>query len=124
MVIPSLIKKAMENDVLEVWGDGTPIRDLIYVDDVARGMIQMVKNKVIEPVNLGSGNGVTIKEVARIIAEYFNIDIKWNKSKPMGDRKRVMNINRAESYGFNPIVTLKDGIIKTIEWYKKNKDVL
>ena len=64
MVVPSLIKKAMENDVLEVWGDGSPIRDFIYSEDVARGMLHMVKNKVTEPVNLGSGTGITIKELA------------------------------------------------------------
>jgi len=68
MVIPSLIKKAVENDKLEVWGDGSPIRDLIYAEDVARGMIHMVENKVTEPVNLASGTGVTIKEIAEIIA--------------------------------------------------------
>ena len=111
MVVPSLIKKAMENDVLEVWGDGSPIRDLIYADDVARGMIHMVTNKVTEPVNLGSGTGVTIKEVA-------GKEIRWDATKPMGDMKRLMSTERAESYGFIPKVSLQDGIKKTIEWYE------
>ena len=62
MVIPSLIKKAVENDKLEVWGDGSPIRDLIYAEDVAKGMIHMVDNKVTEPVNLASGTGITIRD--------------------------------------------------------------
>tara|TARA_B100000902_G_scaffold328827_1_gene325063 strand:- start:301 stop:1209 length:909 start_codon:yes stop_codon:yes gene_type:complete len=124
MVIPSLIKKAMENDVLSVWGDGSPIRDLIYAEDVARGMIHMVKNEVKEPVNLGSGTGVTIKEVAEIIANYFSIDIEWDIEKPMGDMKRLMSTNRAENHGFAPNVSLENGIIKTIQWYKENKDVL
>ena len=118
MVVPSLIKKAMENDVLEVWGDGSPIRDLIYADDVARGMIHMVTNKVTEPVNLGSGTGVTIKEVADIIADYFGKEIRWDATKPMGDMKRLMSTERAESYGFIPKVSLQDGIKKTIEWYE------
>ena len=124
MVVPSLIKKAMENDVLSVWGDGSPIRDLIYSEDVARGMIHMVENEVTEPVNLGSGTGVTIKEVADIVAEYFDMDIEWDIDKPMGDMKRLMSTERAESYGFNPKVSLEQGIIKTIQWYKENKDVL
>ena len=124
MVVPSLIKKAMESDVLSVWGDGSPIRDLIYAEDVARGMIHMVKNKVTKPVNLGSGTGITIKEVADIIANYFNMDIKWDVDKPMGDMKRLMSTERAESYGFSPKVSLENGIIKTIQWYKENKDVL
>ena len=117
MVVPSLIKKAHENDVLEVWGDGSPIRDLIYSEDVARGMLHMVENKVTEPVNLGSGNGVTIREIAEIVANYFNKEIVWDKTKPMGDSKRLMSMERAESHGFKSTVNFKDGILKTIEWY-------
>ena len=124
MVVPSLIKKAIENDVLSVWGDGSPIRDLIYAEDVARGMIHMVQNEVTEPVNLGSGTGVTNKAVDDIIAEYFGVDIKWDTTKPMGDMKRLMSTERAESYGFSPNISLEQGIIKTIQWYKENKDVL
>ena len=124
MVVPSLIKKAMENDVLEVWGDGSPIRDLIYTDDVARGMIHMVENQVTEPVNLGSGDGVTIKEVADIIASYFQLDIEWDETKPMGDSKRLMSTKRAESFGFTPQTSLENGIVKTIQWYKEYNSVL
>ena len=119
MVVPSLIRKGYNDDVLEVWGDGSPIRDFIYSEDVARGMLHMVKNKVSEPVNLGNGTGVTIKEVADIIADYFGKEIEWDITKPMGDMKRIMSTERAESYGFNPQISLKDGIIKTIEWYEK-----
>ena len=124
MVVPSLIKKAMENDVLEVWGDGSPIRDLIYTDDVAKGMIQMVENQVTEPVNLGSGDGVTIKEVADIIASYFQLDIEWDETKPMGDSKRLVSTERAESFGFTPQTSLENGIVKTIQWYKEYNSVL
>jgi GDP-L-fucose synthase len=119
MVVPSLIRKGYNDDVLSVWGDGSPIRDFIYSEDVARGMMHMVKNGVSEPVNLGSGAGVTIKEVAEIIADYFGKEIEWDITKPMGDMKRIMSTERAESYGFNPQISLKDGIIKTIEWYEK-----
>jgi GDP-L-fucose synthase len=124
MVIPSLIKKAMENEKIEVWGDGSPIRDLIYAEDVAQGMIHMVENKVTKPVNLGSGTGVTIKEIAEIISDYFGKEVVWDKTKPMGDMKRLMSMERANSYGFYPKTSLKDGIIKTIEWYKGYKNVL
>lgn len=118
MVIPSLIKKAFQNDILKVWGDGTPIRDLIYAEDVAKGMLHMVENSVTEPVNLGSGTGITIKQIAEIISNYFKIEIEWDIEKPMGDRKRLMSTKRAESYGFKPKVSLEDGIIKTIKWYE------
>ena len=120
MVVPSLIKKAHENDVLEVWGDGSPIRDLIYSEDVARGMLHMVENEVIKPVNLGSGMGVTIKEIAEVIAKYFDKEIVWDTTKPMGDMKRLMSMKRAESYGFKPKVDLKSGLEKTINWYINN----
>ncbi len=111
-VIGSLISKAYHsnNDILEVWGDGTPIRDFIYSEDVARGMIHMVENEVTQPVNLGSGTGVTIKEVAETIAEYFEQEIDYDITKPMGDMKRLMSTKRAESYGFKPEVNLKEGI--------------
>jgi len=118
MVVPSLIKKAMENKVLEVWGDGSPVRDLIYADDVAEGMLHVVENQITEPVNLGSGTGVSIREVAEIIAEYFGKEIAWDTTKPMGDRRRLMSMERAKKHGFAPQTPLKEGIIKTIEWYK------
>ena len=121
MVVPSLIKKAYENEVLEVWGDGSPIRDLIYAEDVVRGMIHMVQNEVTEPVNLGSGTGVTIKEIAEIVAKYFDKEIVWDTTKPMGDMKRLMDMSRAKSYGFESKISFEDGIQKTIEWYKENK---
>ena len=95
---------------------------MIYAEDVAHGMIHMVENKVTEPVNLASGNGVTIKEIAEIIAKYFNKEIVWDKSKPMGDMKRIMDTTRAEGHGFKASTSLKEGVINTIEWYlEKNK---
>ena len=120
MVVPSLIKKGCEIVVLEVGGDGSPIRDLIYSEDVARGMLHMVENEVTEPVNLGSGMGVTIKEIAEVIAKYFDKEIVWDTTKPMGDMKRLMSMKRAESYGFKPKVDLKSGLEKTINWYMNN----
>ena len=118
-VIASLIKKAFKNDVLEVWGDGSPIRDFIYSEDVARGMIHMVENEVTEPVNLASGTGVTIKDLAFIICEYFNVGLSFDESKPNGDMKRILSTERAESYGFKPQVSLDEGIHRTINWYKE-----
>ena len=118
-VIASLIKKAFKNDVLEVWGDGSPIRDFIYSEDVARGMIHMVENEVIEPVNLASGTGVTIKDLAFMICEYFNVGLSFDESKPNGDMKRILSTERAESYGFKPQVSLDEGIHRTINWYEE-----
>ena len=123
-VIGSLIKKGYNDDVLNVWGDGSPIRDFIYSKDVARGMIHMGENKVTKPVNLGSGKGVTIKEIAEIISNYFSKDINWDIEKPMGDMKRLMSTKRAEGYGFKPQISLEDGLVRTMKWYKENVNEL
>jgi GDP-L-fucose synthase len=122
MVVPSLIRKAHQNEVLEVWGDGSPIRDFIHARDVARGMIHMVENKITQPVNLGSGTGVTIKELAEVVANYFDKPIQWSPEKPSGDAKRLFSMERANSYGFYPEVSIKEGVESTIEWYLNNQD--
>ena len=124
MVVPSLIRKAHENDIIEVWGDGSAIRDFIHAKDVARGMMFVVENKITKPVNLGSGTGVTIKELADIVAAYFNKPVKWLTDKPSGDAKRIFSMERANSYGFYPEVSIKEGVEGAIEWFILNKDVV
>ena len=122
MVIPSLIRKAHNNKVLKVWGDGSPIRDFIHAEDVANGMLHMVSNKITKPVNLGSGSETTIKNIAEIISDFFGVSLEWDTTKPSGDRKRVFDVQRATNYGFTPKISLEDGIIDTCEWYIKNLD--
>lgn len=127
MVIPSLIRKANDTtDVVEVWGDGSPIRDFIYAEDVARGMIFVVENKIAEPLNLGSGIGCTIKEMAETVVKIINekkiapIQIKWLIDKEAGDRVRLLDMTRANSYGFSHRVSLEDGLRRTINWFYSN----
>jgi GDP-L-fucose synthase len=122
MVVPSLIRKAYENNVLEVWGDGLPIRDFIHAKDVARGMMFAVENKITKPINLGSGNGVTIKEVAEIIANHFQKPIQWSPEKPSGDAKRLFSMERANSYCFYPEVSIEEGVKDAINWFLLNQD--
>ena len=81
MVIPSLIRKAFSNDVLQVWGDGSSIRDFIHARDVARGMVFAVENKITEPLNLGSGDEISIKRIAEAVAQEANVKIEWDTSK-------------------------------------------
>ena len=125
MVIPSLIKRAMDGEnPLTVWGDGSPIRDFIHAQDVARGMLLAVENGINEPINLGSGTGVTIKEIAEIVVANIPngpIDLNWDITKPKGDAKRLMDMTRANSYGFKPEISIETGIIETIKWYAKNR---
>ncbi len=120
-VIASLISKGYHNDIINVWGDGSPIRDFIYSKDVARGMLHMVENKVTETVNLGSGKETRISDIANTIGEYFDKEVKYDKSKPNGDMRRQMDTSRAESVGFKPNYTLEDGITETIEWYSNER---
>ena len=126
MVIPSLIRKAQENDILEVWGDGTPIRDFIYADDVAKGMIFAVENKITKPLNLGSGIGYTIKEVVDLVVKHSgkDLEVKWLSDKPNGDQKRLFDMSTAKSYGWEIEIGLDDGIKKTTNWFLNNKDIL
>jgi GDP-L-fucose synthase len=124
MVVPSLIRKAAENDIIEVWGDGSSIRDFVHAKDVARGMIFAVENKITKPLNIGSGSGVSIKQLAEIVAEYFGKEIKWLTDKPSGDAKRIFSMERARSYGFENEVSLKEGVVDAIEWFIANKDIV
>ena len=126
MVIPSLIRKAQENEVLEVWGDGTPIRDFIYADDVAKGMIFAVENKITKPLNLGSGVGYTIKEVVDLVVKHSgkDLEVKWLSDKPNGDQKRLFDMSTAKSYGWEIEIGLDEGIKKTTNWFLNNKEIL
>lgn len=126
MVIPSLIKRAMDGEnPLTVWGDGSPIRDFIHARDVARGMMLAVEKGINEPINLGSGTGITIKQIAEIVAANVPngpLPVVWDTTKPKGDAKRLMDMTRAHSYGFEPSISIEQGIIETIEWYTQNRE--
>lgn len=126
MVVPSLIRKAQESDVLEVFGDGSPIRDFIYADDVARGMLHVVENKITEPINLGSGGGYTIKNLVDLVLKYSGRDIpvKWLTDAPSGDNKRLMSVDRMKKHGLDTTVSLEEGIKLTTEWFLNNKEIL
>jgi GDP-L-fucose synthase len=124
MVVPSLIRKADENEKLEVWGDGSQIRDFIHSYDVARGMIFAVENKISEPINLGSGEGVTIKIIAETVANYFGKELVWDKDKPSGDPIRLFDMSRAKSYGFEAKISIVEGVNNTIDWYINNKNII
>ena len=124
MVIPSLIRRALNGEnPLSVWGDGSPVRDFIFSTDVAKGMMLAVEKAISEPFNLGSGVGVSIKDVVELITNNIpnaKIDIHWDIKKPAGDKQRLMDMSLANSYGFHPTTTLSQGIRETIYWYIKN----
>lgn len=124
MVIPSLIQRAMEGEnPLTVWGDGSPVRDFIHARDVAAGMILVMEKNPGVPVNLGSGVGVTIREIVEVIASHLEVKPKvvWDTSKPTGDRKRLMDVSRAQALGFEPRISIEEGIGETMRWYRQNR---
>ena len=117
-VIASLVKKGCNDKLLSVWGDGTPIRDFIHAEDVARGILMSYENKITEPINLGSGDGVRIRDIASIVATHYGKEIEYDVTKPNGDNKRLMDMTRANSYGFYPEVNLETGIKRIIKYYE------
>lgn len=122
MVVPSLIKRALSGeDPFTVWGDGTAVRDFIHARDVARGLLIVAEKMPNEPVNLGSGEGVSIKELVEAILSNLNKKPKifWDTSKPKGDRRRIMDTTRAKELGFEPEISLVQGIREVMEWYSK-----
>lgn len=127
-VIPALIKKCVDavnsnEDEVVVWGDGSPTREFLYVDDAARGiMLAAEKYNSSEPVNLGSAFEISIKDLVEIIAKEtgFKGKIVWDTSKPNGQPRRKLDTSRAEKeFGFKSSITFSEGLKKTVDWYKE-----
>ena len=127
-VIPSLIGRILGGEnPLKVWGDGSAIRDFIYSEDVAYWMLAaMEKAPPCVPVNLGNGQGTTIRELVEIISRCIPDPpvVKWDPSRPTGDPVRLLSIQRAEeALGYNVITDLAAGVNKTVQWYIENKEL-
>jgi len=125
-VIPALIRKCIEakearRDHIEVWGTGTASRDFLYVEDAARGIVAATSSSEMdEPVNLGSGREVTIRELVELISELtgFRGEIRWDPTKPDGQPRRRLDTSRArDRFGFEARTSLRDGLAKTIDWF-------
>lgn len=126
MVVPSLILRALSGgDTLTVWGDGSAERDFLHAKDAARGILYMMKANPSEPVNLGCGVGVSIKDLVSVILSCtgMNPKVVWDSSKPLGDVKRILDTTRATDLGWKPKISLEEGIKDTCEWFKKNRNV-
>ena len=127
-VIPALINKIssakkQNKKSISIWGDGTPTRDFLYVQDAVRGLM-LAAEKYDEglPINLGSDQETTINELVNLISKItgFKGQIKWDKSKPNGQpRRKVSNKLAEEKLGFKSETTLEEGLQKTIEWFQK-----
>ena len=132
-VIPALIKKCVEAkeagaDSIEVWGTGKATREFFYVEDAAEAIaLAAEKYDGIEPVNLGAGFEISIKDLVELIAKLtgFEGKIVWDSSKPDGQPRRCLDTSRAKEYfGFQAHTNFEEGLKKTIEWYKENREAL
>ena len=131
-VIPALIRKCIEaqdrgGDHLVVWGDGTPTREFLYVEDAAEGILLATeKYDGREPVNLGSGFEISIKDLVNLIVKLtgFEGEIVWDTSKPNGQPRRGLDTSRAKEYfGFEAQTPFEEGLRRTIEWYRQIAEI-
>ena len=127
-VIPALIRKFVEakqsgDNSVEIWGSGSASREFFYVDDCARGIVMAAQNyDGDDPINLGAGFEITIKDLAEKIKEMTNFtgELVWNTSKPDGQPRRCLDVTRAkERFGFASEVGFDEGLQRTINWYQK-----
>ena len=128
-VLPSLMAKfhgSLEKSkhwVVKLWGDGSPMREFLHVDDLAEACIKCMEDyDEPEPINVGTGEDVTIKELAETIVDvvgYKNY-YEWDTSKPNGTPRKVLNVDKMKSLGWEPKIGLREGIESTYEWYKQN----
>ncbi|MAU11441.1 MAG: GDP-fucose synthetase [Anaerolineaceae bacterium] len=132
-VIPALIKKALDAKEagikeLVVWGDGSPTREFLFAADAAEGILLATERyNDIEPVNIGSGEEISIKDLVTIIAEEtgFDGDIIWDTSKPNGQPRRKLDTQRAkEAFGFESTTLFREGLRKVIDWYQQEREAV
>jgi GDP-L-fucose synthase len=128
-VVPALIKKCIDavergDPSIDVWGDGTPTREFLYVDDAAEGVVLAAERySSPEPVNLGSAFEIRIKDLAEMIARLtgFTGEIVWDLSKPNGQPRRKLDTSRAKTtFGFEASTTFETGLRRTIDWYREH----
>ena len=128
-VVPALIRKMLESsDEVVLWGDGTPTREFLYVEDCAEGIaLAAERYDDPEPVNLGSGEEISIRDLAGLIAGLtgFEGEIRWDASKPNGQPRRLLDTTKAsERFGFQAHTGLRDGLERTIAWYREHAPAL
>jgi len=123
-VLPAMIRKFHEaKDKVTLWGDGSAMREFLYVDDLAEAAFKcMVDYDSEDIINVGTGKDITIKELATTIADVvgFKGEIVWDTSKPNGTPRKVLNVDKIKSLGWEPKVGLREGIEKTYELYKES----
>ncbi|KAJ8560819.1 hypothetical protein K7X08_022679 [Anisodus acutangulus] len=127
-VLPALLRRFHEAkinnlDKVVVWGTGSPLREFLHVDDLADAVIFLLENySDLEHVNVGSGNEVTIKELAELVKEVvgFKGELIWDSTKPDGTPRKLMDNSKIAGLGWTPKISLRDGLVDTYKWYLEN----
>ena len=128
-VLPSLIakfhgsKEKSEHWVVKLWGDGSPRREFLHVDDLASALyVIMDRYNDEEIINVGTGEDITIKELAEMIVDItgYKNEYEWDTSKPNGTLRKVLDVDKIKSLGWEPEIGLKEGLESTYEWYKQS----
>lgn len=131
-VIPAIIRKCVEareagEESITAWGTGEPTREFLYVTDAARGILDATERyDESEPVNLGTGEEISIRDLIGLISEITNFEgeIRWDTSKPDGQPRRCLDVSKAkERFGWQAKVPFKEGLKRTIEWFEENRRV-
>jgi GDP-L-fucose synthase len=129
-VIPALIRKCLEavdrgQSSVEIWGTGKATREFLYIDDAAEGVVLATERlESSDPVNLGAGFEISIRELAELIARLtgFQGALVWNTSQPDGQPRRSLETSRAEAlFGFKARTTFEEGLSRTIDWYRLHR---
>ena len=132
-VIPALIRKCLEakersDSEIVVWGDGSPTREFLYAPDAAHGLVLSAQRyNGAEPVNLGSGDEISIRDLVETIAELCEFEgrVVFDETKPNGQPRRQLDVTRARAYfGFTASTSLADGLRETINWYRASREVM
>lgn len=129
-VIPALVRKCVDavaagSEEIVVWGTGKPTREFLYVEDCARGLILALRGyDGSDPVNLGSGQEISIRDLVGLIVELtgFQGEVRWDSDRPDGQMRRCLDTSRAEAFGFRAEISLREGLTRTIQWYRDNRD--
>jgi GDP-L-fucose synthase len=128
-VLPALIRKCHEAklrhaDALEVWGTGTPRREFLHVDDLAEACVFLMRQYSDEPpINVGWGEDISIAELARLVADTvgFNGELRFDRSKPDGTPRKLLDTSRLTALGWRPKIHLKAGLASTYEWFREHQ---
>jgi GDP-L-fucose synthase len=126
-VLPALIRRFIEassekREVEVLWGDGSPLREFLHVDDLAKAILHILEiDEIHSHINVGSGVEISIRDLAYMIANLtgFDGEIKWDSSKPNGTPRKILDSSRINHLGWKHQISLKDGIESTIGWYKE-----